>query len=569
MFKTENGGISWEDVYSNSFYSEKAIFELYDDAIYITTRNGQIKKSNVEYDTVSIALTGSYYNIEKEPVILKGNVTSNGDEITDIKFLYGTDYSNLDKEISASTTTVKANQSINVTSELSGLEANNYYNFQLVDTSNEVVYKSEISSFYTPDEYDIEVDYPNARDNDTVELIANISSFNKKVTNIEFVYGTQADSLVYSISADSLAVGPGEHQVRAKLTGLMPDTQYYVNVKANYDGKKISGYFIKEFKTKPDYTFYTYSSQYEAGTAQLQAEIYAYEDDLKNISFEYGTSMEMMNSVVTSPSIIKANDEFNNYVNAEISGLDTNSTYFYRLKALQGDTYVYSEINAFNFNRTLSISNIEGIENEDNSVLLKGYIYPGYNSVSNIVFEYGLTTEYGNTLITTPDYIYEGGFVKAVIPGSLLVENTTYHFRLKYYDYNGENFSNDFSFTTVERYAVDEDNYKIEFTNETCLNKNNGTIKVTPIIVQNYEAIVNNEAHTFTNELLLENLEPGNYSVCLSIAGKKESGQCFEVQVGGAEEIAGKIESNKTLNTQKQGFILYCKRNGSLYGRSQ
>jgi len=558
--KTENGGYSWENIYNNyNYYSEKIILSLFEDTMFIGENKGQIRKTSIDYNSVKVTLLDRHDYIDKEPVVMKGNVTSNTDEITDIKFLYGKEYSVLDNEIPASTTTVEALQTETVNAELEGLEANTYYYYQLVGTSNGVQYKSDIRTFFTPNEYEIYIGNSYVNDNTSLELTAEITSFNKKLTAIEFVYGTKSDSLIYSVPADLSTVDLGQQQVKAKLTELTPNTTYFVKVKALRDGIEIFSYNTREIKTKPDYIFELNAYYYNDDSATLQSSVYAYKEDLKEVTFEYGTTLDMTNSIAATPSEIPLNEEFSSdWVYSEISELDKNQTYFYRLKALQGEEYVYSEIKAFNYSGDLSVTEIESIENEDHSILLKAYIYPGSNYVSNVIFEYGLSSEYGNSITTISEsFYYDGNMVEVTIPKSALSENTTYFYRLKFDINNEEYISNDKTFITNERYSVNEDNYKIEFTNETCVNKGNGSVKITPIIVQNYEAAINDEIYQFTNELFVEDMIPGKYLVCLKIVGSEESQQCFEIEIKAAEELTGDIANNKkTINKNSVSFYI-------------
>ncbi|MBE0424977.1 MAG: T9SS type A sorting domain-containing protein, partial [Lutibacter sp.] len=93
-----------------------------------------------------------------------------------------------------------------------------------------------------------------------------------------------------------------------------------------------------------------------------------------------------------------------------------------------------------------------------------------------------------------------------------------------------------------------------EVTSETCPNKDNGKISISAAATHSYIAEISGIStdgttpiaipnKTFTNSLLLDNLQPGVYTICISVSGESFE-QCFEIKVIAGEEILA--EANVT-----------------------
>lgn len=72
--------------------------------------------------------------------------------------------------------------------------------------------------------------------------------------------------------------------------------------------------------------------------------------------------------------------------------------------------------------------------------------------------------------------------------------------------------------------------FKIAITSETCPNKNNGQIRITPDDSREYIVNFNGVNTTFSNQKVLTNISPGDYEFCIYIKDKPEK-QCFNVTI--------------------------------------
>ncbi len=94
--------------------------------------------------------------------------------------------------------------------------------------------------------------------------------------------------------------------------------------------------------------------------------------------------------------------------------------------------------------------------------------------------------------------------------------------------------------TACPIYDLPSDNFQIQIASETCADKNNGTITINATQNHNYTATINTLTYDFTSNLVVENLAPGTYPVCIAIDGNTDCEQCFEIIIEAAALVAGK-----------------------------
>jgi len=95
--------------------------------------------------------------------------------------------------------------------------------------------------------------------------------------------------------------------------------------------------------------------------------------------------------------------------------------------------------------------------------------------------------------------------------------------------------------------SIPANNYNIEVVGETCLDKNNGIITISTANSYNYTLTINKaDSYNFTSELTIENLSPGDYSICITMAEETSYKQCFNLVLDKAEAIAGKSVRTKS-----------------------
>ncbi|OEK08032.1 hypothetical protein A8C32_16380 [Flavivirga aquatica] len=91
----------------------------------------------------------------------------------------------------------------------------------------------------------------------------------------------------------------------------------------------------------------------------------------------------------------------------------------------------------------------------------------------------------------------------------------------------------------VKKEAVGDDAISIEVIGETCPDKNNGQVKVLAKVSGNFIVKFNGNSMNFTDEVLIEDIIPGNYSICVTNTDTNIE-QCYEFSVDEGEAITGK-----------------------------
>ncbi|MEC3906758.1 alpha-amylase family glycosyl hydrolase [Tamlana sp. 2201CG12-4] len=113
-----------------------------------------------------------------------------------------------------------------------------------------------------------------------------------------------------------------------------------------------------------------------------------------------------------------------------------------------------------------------------------------------------------------------------------------------------------------EIFSLPKNNFKIQISGETCRSSNNGIIDITAIEVLNYTVKITGNAFSsednFTTTLIKENLEAGDYEVCITVDNEPDFEMCFNVTVTQPENLS---VFSKVSNTKDQVSL-------SMYGSS-
>ncbi|WP_435132731.1 YCF48-related protein [Formosa sp. A9] len=440
LYKTENGGVSWE--YLTQQFRINSI-ELIDDKIYTAGTDGKIYRSDVEYETI-ILHVNSAEDVSNSIASLSGNVTSNGESISNIQFEYSLDQS-FSNSISTAPHTINSDESLNVSVDLASLESNTTYYYRLSGTQSSNISYSEILSFTTLPDYEITTNFTYNYTANTAEISGNIVSNDHDIINVEFEYGLSSDNLNYNIVGSPVTVNVNTTEnIKANLDNLQPDTQYFYRIKATHEGEDIYG-DILSFKTYPEYNINLFSPNINGTDVTLSAYLTSYLQDITDIVFEYGT-IDYENNSVTNPSIVNANSS--SFVNATITGLDTSLNYYYRLKAMYNGETIYSEENIFNFSGDIIMVSGTIEETQTNSLELRGLINSGGAYLTDIYFEYGLTDSFGSSVAGTPNYVigYNTNLITGLINNPL--PNETYYYRIVANNNGNIIYSDTYQFTT-------------------------------------------------------------------------------------------------------------------------
>ncbi len=443
LYKTINGGASWESV--NQPYNVPGV-EIFNDNIFIYGGSGVILTNKIDFQPVSVHANPAT-NIVSRSVTLNGNVASNGGKIENIRFEYGV--SLLNNVVPVVPDTVSINASVNITAALTNLNPNTTYNYRLKATSNGIEYSSTILQFKTLPDFQIDINYVYNFFSNEADLSGNIISNKSDITNIEFQYGT--DMLFkHSVGSVPGIVTAGKTSaITAKINSLKPETKYFMRIKAIHEGVEI--YSSTEwFITKPEFVMGMTEPWLYDNSASMYCFISANKDTIKNIVLEYGTDHQYTKSMkITPDQVNKYSVQSFSYV--QLSDLDPNAIYFYRIKATMGSKIIYSKEYILRLSGGVIIVPLEVLPVSEGSIKLQALIHSDGPLLGNIGFEYGLTDQFGDDIASAPKFMSNREALTATAILADLKTGTEYYFRLKATDGHDMYYSEVFTYTTAPK----------------------------------------------------------------------------------------------------------------------
>jgi photosystem II stability/assembly factor-like uncharacterized protein len=420
LYKTENGGAKWDkQLYLYGINSIK----FFENNIFISGTNGKILKNKIDFDSISI-----YNNPVEEysnaSAKFTGSVASNGEEIKNIRFEYGINYS-FDHVVSTSPDSVINNSSANVTVEVNDLKPESTYYYRLKATCQGKDYTSNINNFTTLSDYEIQLSYPYSQYSDQVYLNGSITTRGVEITDIEFQYAT--DTVFTGISTiPSKVSGDTTIALECHISQLQPETKYSVRIKAKKKDKTIYS-SVYQFTTYPEYTISFFNPYIVDKNVTLRGTIASYKDSIQDIVFEYGTTRNYQKYVQSDRPSVGIIDYVS--IQAQLTDLDPDSIYFYRVRATMGSKTIYSSENILDLKKGITLVPMEVEQLSDNSLQLKVMILTNGKFIYNIQFRYGTSDVLNDSVLGLPSYTmgYQTSIVSATLTG--LIPDTEYHFQ--------------------------------------------------------------------------------------------------------------------------------------------
>ncbi len=240
--------------------------------------------------------------------------------------------------------------------------------------------------------------------------------------------------------------------VPVTLTGLLPDSNYYYRVLAStLAGYSMSGigHFYTGATTR---VFKTMGATgITANAAQLNGLVNHLQETV-TLSFEYGATPAMGNVLAASPATVS--DSLQHNLTASVNGLQTHTTYYYRLKGVGTTNLYYGDIGTF-FTGTPYVSfQANAVTNiTDSSATFNAYIDRCYAPVS-LAFEYDTSAALSKVVIPFPNTISDTGQYVITASVSGLKGLKQYQVRLKGQTAFGDLYSNTVTFYTGATFNV-------------------------------------------------------------------------------------------------------------------
>jgi photosystem II stability/assembly factor-like uncharacterized protein len=443
LYKTENGGISWNYIFNlPSGYWSNAISIIEKD-IYLWGANGRILKSEVDFRPFKLELNPAE-NILSRSAMLSGNVSVNKDYFDNVRLEYFD--SSVTHKRDISTTVLNKDTSSDFSLSVTDLNPNSTYYYRIVATRDNVPYYSEMKTFKTKEDYLLTINSITNNFAIKAGISGTIVSYKYDITDVEFQYSTEQNFAKNGLLNNSIIVkGNTTENVDGVLTGLTPETLYYVRLKAKHQGKEVYSK-ASSFKTPPEYEISLFYGNIVENDVKLSCFVTSNNYDITNIVLEYGV-LNYENSTATDISTVLAGSS--KFITTSLVNLDPTKIYFYRLKALNGTNVIYGREGMVNTSKQLFLKAGNVVYN-DKLLKFTGYVSTiGGEYLTNIEFEYGTTQNLGSSVKSTPNYAYSYGTYSFSADLDNPLKGETYYYRLK--GLNGSStvvYSDIMSFTT-------------------------------------------------------------------------------------------------------------------------
>lgn len=113
---------------------------------------------------------------------------------------------------------------------------------------------------------------------------------------------------------------------------------------------------------------------------------------------------------------------------------------------------------------------------------------------------------------------------------------------------------------SVRERTVEDNRFTISTTSETCPNQSNGKVSIVADIEEDYIVDFNGNNVSFTKDVVLDNIEPGTYELCIKDVGSSIN-TCYNLEIKQAVSLSGNSKVNKKLGTMavdlKEGTAPY------------
>lgn len=210
---------------------------------------------------------------------------------------------------------------------------------------------------------------------------------------------------------------------------LLPDTTYYYYVSARTLAGTSYGDTLSFRTVRTAYTFQTLpATNITSSAATLFGQIDKFPSSV-NVSFEYGTSPDFGNEITAIPATVS--DTFSHPVYANITNLDSNTVYYFRLKGTFNNNTYYGKVQTF-FSGTVfkTLQTLSATNIMDSVVTINGFIDKFLLPVT-LSFEYGPSTFLGQEVTANPTSVNDSLPHAVTATLANLPPNELFYFRLK------------------------------------------------------------------------------------------------------------------------------------------
>jgi len=391
------------------------------------------------------AHTEAASSISSNSAILNAKVNPNNSS-TIVVFEWGktTSYGNID---TASQSPVSGMSTINASKMISKLVPNTVYHYRVIAKNQSGTTVGDDTFFVTnPVLAIVLTEAASNLTSSSAEINAKVNPQNSS-TIVYFEHGYTTSYGQIDTVAQSPVNGTSDINVSWAITGLKPlETYHYRIVGVNSAGTA----FGKDtfFTTNSEFAVVKTNDAINIGTttAKLKGNI-----NPKNSStiayFQYGKTPAYGDSIFIIEGIL--NGMSPSPVTTNLSGLEMNTTYHFRLVAINSAGISYGENKFFktDFKDKPTVTTLNANNITVTLAQINADVNPN-NEKTGVHFEWGTSTTYGNTIAAVPDTLIGLNTIAVKAELSGLAANTTYHFRIVASNSLGTSYGNNITFTT-------------------------------------------------------------------------------------------------------------------------
>ncbi len=260
--------------------------------------------------------------------------------LTNLEFEWGLNSSQMSNMVAANPSSINDTLAHQLTATLAGLQPETFYYFRLKGVTQGGSLFAFPQSFYTGNLFDSFEAFPPTEITETGARLNGYADGFVSSAAISFEYGTAQPFSSWAQSSPNAINDSGEYFFTGYTMQLTPATQYNYRLVANIQGDLYYSNTQSFITALPSQNFSALTAtEVTINSARLNGRIYNMSYPCI-LSFEYGIDPTLGNEIAANPQFI--NDTLEHFLFANISELDENSFYYYRLKAVSGSNVFYS-----------------------------------------------------------------------------------------------------------------------------------------------------------------------------------------------------------------------------------